>query len=626
MKSLRSPLTENPVSGEVVRSTPTEASRPAREPSPPRQCPTAVEHGSHLQARGHTFAYASPRMLSYLRIQGLALLDDVALELVQGLNVLTGETGAGKSIIVDALTLLRGARGRVELVRSGDDAAVVQAQFELNASTAASVAVLLGEHGIRNTDATSVVTSRTLPRSGRSRCFLQSELTTQSVLGSVGEHLIDICSQHEHHSLTHIARHIDLLDQYAKLGLDLAGYAEAFDRYQNASVELERVRAQAADAPKRLEYLKFQLDELDRINPQPGEFEALKSQIELLRDAHRWAEFARAVQESLYDGEGSIMERLSPILEQARRGSTQSPHLESLSEHLAVALSAVEEANQSTQHFAASVDIDPGSLDQAEERLHELTLLRRKHGTEFDDLATRLVSLREECAALERAEEHLVELEAALHDHEVKCRKLARKLHEKRAKASDGLAQALEKELSALHLPKARLQAPVEWLQDAALGPRGLDRVEFLFSANPGEPLAPLSRVASGGELSRVLLAVKSALTAGDRVSTYVFDEVDAGVGGAVAEAIGIRLSRAAEHHQVLCITHLPQIAAFADAHFRVDKRTQAGRTITRVTRLDDEARVEELARMLGGARVTDSAREHARQLIGEARRARQRT
>ncbi len=562
-------------------------------------------------------------MLSYLRIQGLALLDDVSLELCDGLNVLTGETGAGKSIIVDALALLRGARGRTELVRSGDDAATVQAQFELGRDTETAVAALLREHGLRDEDASAVVVSRTLPRSGRSRCFLQSELTTQGVLASVGEHLVDICSQHEHHSLTNVGRHIELLDQYAQLAADLTRYGEAFGRYKELTAELERARESAADAPARLEYLRFQLEELERIDPQPGELESLKAQVELLRNANRWATFARAVQETLYEGEGSVLERLSPILEQARRGKEQSPHLEVLTEQLAAALSHVEEANQSAQHFAASLDIDPGSLEQAEERLHELTVLRRKHGADIEDLSLRLTELRDECATLEHAEEHIARLEAALETQERQCSSLARALHEKRKSASESLSHALEKELAALHLAKARLQAKLDWLEDAPLGPRGRDRVEFLFSANAGEPLAPLTRVASGGELSRVLLAVKSTLTSGDSVSTYVFDEVDAGVGGAVAESIGVRLSRAARHHQVLCITHLPQIAAFADAHFRVDKRAQGGRTITRVTQLDDQTRLDELARMLGGSRVTDSAREHARQLIAEARRAR---
>ncbi len=562
-------------------------------------------------------------MLSYLRIQSLALLDDVALELDDGLNVLTGETGAGKSIIVDALTLLRGARGRTDLIRSGDEAAVVQAQFELGDETAQVVASVLARHGIAETDPGSVVVSRTLPRSGRSRCLVQSELTTQSVLGQVGEHLVDICSQHEHHSLTHVSRHIELLDLYSGLGPELGTYTEAFNRYRELGAELDIAKENATGAPARLDYLRFQLEELERIAPQPGELEALKTQVELLRDAHRWAEFARSVEETLYEGEGSVMERLSPILEQARRGAEQSQHLETLTEHLAAALSAVEEANQSAQRFAASLDVDPRSLDRAEERLHELTTLKRKHGADLDDLSERLVKLREEFAALEHAEQRVAELEAMVTAQEQKCVKLAKRLHEKRQKSAQSLGQALERELSALHLPKARLGATVEWLEQAPLGPRGRDRVEFLFSANPGEPLSPLTRVASGGELSRVLLAVKSTLTSGDCVSTYVFDEVDAGVGGAVAEAIGTRLSLAAEHHQVLCITHLPQIAAFADAHFRVDKRTQGGRTITRVSLLDEAARIEELARMLGGARVTDSAREHARQLIAEARRAR---
>jgi DNA repair protein RecN (Recombination protein N) len=271
--------------------------------------------------------------------------------------------------------------------------------------------------------------------------------------------------------------------------------------------------------------------------------------------------------------------------------------------------------------FADDLEIEPGELEIAEDRLHALESLRRKHGVDVDDLAERVEAMREELEELDHAEEHVMALQARTQELEDACTKRARALHEARAAAAQGLATGIVDELAALHIKGARVEVR---MQDAgSLGPRGGDEVEFLFSANPGEPVAPLRRVASGGELSRVLLAIKSVLCSEDRVATYVFDEVDAGVGGAVAEAIGRRLKRAATSHQVLCITHLPQIAAFADAHFRVEKRTHKGRTKARVVRLDDEERVEELARMLGGKATT--ARDHARQLLGLGTKARSR-
>ncbi len=558
-------------------------------------------------------------MLSYLRIRGLALLDDVTLELSPGLNVLTGETGAGKSIIVDALTLLRGARGRAELVRSGADAASVDAQFELGPTTQTRVAAVLSERGLPDSDSATLVLSRVVPLSGRGRSFAQAQLTTQAVLGELGEHLIDICSQHEHHSLTHVARHLELLDGYARLDAALADYQDRYRQWRGAVVALEDLAARAAAGLQRADYLRFQIEELERVAPEPGEYDALEGRVALLRDVQHWALFAEQAQNELYESESSIAGRLGGLSERARRGADQSSRLAAMATELDNARIASEEAARLAAGLAAELEIDPGELEQAEERMHQLESLRRKHGVTPDELAGRLAAMREELDTLDNAEQHLAELEQRAAALRAECVELAEGLGKQRRRAASGLAEALEQELQVLHVPGARLEARVEPLPGGEPGPRGLDRVEFLFSANPGEPPAPLERVASGGELSRVLLALKNVLSADDRVATYVFDEIDAGVGGAVAQAIGSRLGHAAHQHQVLCITHLPQIAAFASAHYRVDKRTQAGRTTTRVTRLSGEERVEELARMLGGARVTESAREHARQLVAEA-------
>jgi len=259
------------------------------------------------------------------------------------------------------------------------------------------------------------------------------------------------------------------------------------------------------------------------------------------------------------------------------------------------------------------------SIERAEERLHELTHVRRKHGMEPDELVGRLQTMKEELQQLSGIDHQLSEIDAKLEMTRAQCLRLAQQLHEVRLKSARELSRVVQSELTALHIPKARFEAQIQLLAAEHLTPRGLDLVEFLFSANPGEPMAPLARVASGGELSRVLLAIRGALAGQGMVSTYVFDEVDAGVGGAVAEAIGQRLARASVGNQVLCITHLPQIAAFADTHFQVEKHVEGGRTLTRVRRLTDEERTEELARMLGGARISTSARAHARQLIEEA-------
>ena len=558
-------------------------------------------------------------MLSYLRIRGLALLEDVALELSPGLNVLTGETGAGKSIIVDALALLRGARARTDLVRAGANECTVDAQFDLGSELGARLGPLLQARGLPD-DVGSLVVKRATPRGGRGRSFLQSELVTQQVLAEVGEHLIDICSQHEHHSLTRVTRHGELLDSYAGSEQLLGDYAIAYARLREAERTLERLRDQGEEAVRRADYLRFQVDELERAAPEPGELDALRSRVELLRDAQGWADFAALAQDLLSDSDSAVLTQISRLLDRARRGSDHVAQLAAMATELETAKAACEEAASLCSRLAADLDLDPGDLDRAEERLHLLTTLARKHGS-LAELPATLEAMREELDTLDHAEERIAELEHEIASLRATSLGQARQLHDQRLAAADQLGRALERELVALHLPRTRLEARVEALGTDQLGPRGFDRVEFLFSANPGEPLAPLTRVASGGELSRVLLALKGVLATTGAVATYVFDEIDAGVGGAVAQAIGQRLQRAAATSQVLCITHLPQIAACADTHFRVEKRSQGGRTITRVTALDPDQRIEELARMVGGKKVTASAREHARQLLAETRR-----
>ncbi len=563
-------------------------------------------------------------MLNYLHIRGLALLDDVALEFEPGMNVLTGETGAGKSIIVDALTLLRGARGRGNLVRSGADAARVEAQFLLGEPALKRSAPVLDELGVALEPEEGLVMTRVVGRSGRGRSAIHASLATLGVLERLGEQLIDICSQHEHHSLTHVSRHLELLDAYAGLEAEVIAYGEVWGRWRESVRALDELRERASQGAARADYLRFQLEEIDRVGPEPGEYERLRARLSLLRDAHRWASFAHQAQTVLYEADDAIAGRLAVLLDEAGRGADTSSVLAEMHEQLTAAQVACEEAASAASRFAGEVEIDPGELDLAEERLHELESLRRKHGGTDEELLAHADAMRRELEELEHADDHVAALEQRERELREASARLADALHERRAGASLELAAAVELELKALHIPGARLEVQLEAQEGGAgLGARGRDRVEFLFSANPGEPVSALTKVASGGELSRVLLAMKGVLATGDHVTTYVFDEVDSGVGGAVAEAIGRRLYRAACERQVLCITHLPQIAAFADAHFRVEKHTAGGRTRTCVTRLDDAARVEELARMLGGARVTASAREHAAQLLAEARKLR---
>jgi DNA repair protein RecN (Recombination protein N) len=570
-------------------------------------------------------------VLDYLRVRGLALLDDVALEFDPGMNVLTGETGAGKSIIVDALTMLRGGRARAELVRDGEDAARVEAQFTVRGPIGRQLRPILDRLGVELEDETLVL-ERHLRRSARGRIAIQSNLSTLASLAEIGSELVEICSQHEHHSLTHVAHHLELLDAFAEV--ELGDYTEHYRRWHALAQRIVDIRERETERLQRADYLRFQIEELERVSPEAGEYEQLRARLAMLRRTHELAGFAAAAQAQLYDNDDAIASQLAVLLDRARRLDPVALGLAALvdvAEQLDAAKIACEEAASAAARLVDELEVGPGELELAHERLHELDRLRRKHGCEVDELLARVELMRDELATLDSTEGELAVLEQQEAELWRACSERADRLHDARVGAAEGLARAIEQELDALHIPTARLAVELQPLDGddadgqlgrARLGPRGRDRAELRFSANPGEPLAALSKVASGGELSRVLLAVKSVLSTQQRVSTYVFDEVDAGVGGAVAEAIGLRLRRAASNNQVLCITHLPQIAAYADAHFRVHKQVLDGRTVTRVERLDDDARLEELARMLGGKRVTRSAREHARELIEQARKA----
>lgn len=558
-------------------------------------------------------------MLDYLRIEGLALIDELSLDLSGGMNVLTGETGAGKSIIVDALTLLRGARGRTDLVRDGQTHAQVQAQFALPQKDP-QLDEVLAECEVELEEGALVVTRR-IGKNGRGRSHLQGRLTTLAGLSSVGEVLMDICSQHEHHSLTHVSRHIDLLDAYAKLGPALQAYQSAYAKVRQTQTEIEDLTQQAKDRGQRMDFLRFLLDELDKTPLEVERYEEAKERRDLLRGAQHWAQFARDCKYSLYEADDSVWGKIASLMDRCERGRAQQPPaLQELLEPLRAASMNIEEANAAADRLARQLDTEPGELEQLEEEISELDHLQRKHGCDVQTLAQKRDEMREELETLTHVEDRMEQLEAELHKAQAHAMTLAKALHQTRQSAAKRLAKAVEAELHALHMPNARFALRFASIESGAeLGPRGIDEVEFVFSANAGESMSPLHKVASGGELSRVLLAVKGVLSTGDCVVTYVFDEVDTGVGGAVAEAIGQRLAKTSKERQVLCVTHLPQIAAFADQHFFVEKHRSKDRTVTRVRTLTMTERIEELARMIAGAKVTQSARDHARALLEAA-------
>ncbi len=577
-----------------------------------------------------------PAMLTTLRISGLAVVDQVEVRFGSGLNVLTGETGAGKSILVNALHLVLGGRMSAEVLREGAAEAVVEALFELPANH--PVLARLEAAGVPRSEPSETGTSellvrRVAPRGGRGRAFVNGSLCTVSMIESALKGLLDISGQHEHVSLLDPGTHLDLLDAFAGEGPLASGslsarYREAFAAFSALWREERALAQDEAERARRADYLAFQLRELDAAGVQAGEDEALEQERKVLLSAARLVEAARAAEGLAYGEEGSAAERVGQAMRALADAAQLDRRLAPTLELLRSAAAEVEEAGRELGRYAGSAGGDPERLAFVEERLALLRGIARKHGGSLAATLERREAMAAELSALAGGEGRRAELARLLEVRGAEAGKLAAEITRVRRGAARDFARAVRREIEGLGMEKCRLEVafgpPENALEmgGAALGAAGAERAEILIAPNPGEPARPLARIASGGELSRVLLAVKRVLLAADPVPTQVFDEVDAGIGGAVAESVGRMLAEVSSGRQVLCVTHLPQVAAFADRHYLVEKRVAGGRTSTSVHPLDDEeGRRAEVARMLAGLTVTASALEHASALMAAARR-----
>jgi DNA repair protein RecN (Recombination protein N) len=591
-------------------------------------------------------------MLTTLRISGFAVVDTVEVRFGPGLTVLTGETGAGKSILVNALHLVLGGRMSPEVLRDGADEAVVEALFELPDGHPA-----LAKLGISSADGRTVevLIRRSVSRGGRGRVLVNGNLSTVSMLEAALRGVVDVSGQHEHVSLLDPAVHLELLDAFALSarrrargeqgaqsssgGLDTSpeqpdGADPLLDRYRTAYAvlaalvrEREALAADEGERARRADYLAFQLRELETADPQAGELDALEADRRVLASAEKLREAARAAEALAYGEEGSASERVGQAARALAEAAMLDRRLEAPLGLLRSAAVELDEAGRELSRYADQVGGDPDRLAQVEDRLELLRALARKHGGSLDAALQRRAVMREELARVSGGGERLAALAPEIEAHGATLSRLAEALTRAREQAADRFAEAVRRELGELAMGRCRLEValtpPGEGIEVGGrrFGPRGAEVAEILIAPNPGEPPRPVSRIASGGELSRILLAVKRTLARRDPVATYVFDEVDAGIGGAVAEAMGRALADVARGRQVICVTHLPQVAAFADRHHRVEKSVSGGRTHTTVALLDgEEARRREVARMMAGVTVTASALEHAAALMAAAR------
>ena len=541
-------------------------------------------------------------MLRFLAIRRLAVIDALEIEFASGLNVLTGETGAGKSMLVEAVGLLIGGRASGDLVRTGEESASIQAIFDDGGK--------------------ELVVRREISSQGRSRAFLDDALTTTAALREQCGALVDLHGQHEHQRLLDPSTHLDVVDEHAGLHEQRAVVAERFTAWRALDSEMEELRRADRDKASRLDLITFQLGELEKVAPMPGEDEELAATRHVLANADKLGRLCAEAFEALYDGEHAALGNLSTtwkkVSELAALDSKFLPYLEGRD----AIKSQLEDLAYFLRSYAGEIDASPERLQQVEDRLAALERAKRKHGPTLADVIEKMKALRRERELMEHSADRAAALEGALASARARFLEAAVALSRARIAHADRFCRALEKALAELAMPRTRCELRIASRQEEeAWTDRGIDAGEFYLSPNPGEEVRPLARIASGGELSRVMLALKTLAATDAPGKTLVFDEVDAGIGGAVADVVGARLLALSHRYQVLCITHLPQIAAYGRSHYRIEKSVKAGRTITSVAALEGPAREEELARMIGGADIGAAVLASARAMLSARRK-----
>jgi DNA repair protein RecN (Recombination protein N) len=559
-------------------------------------------------------------MLTELRISNFAVIDRLGLNFSSGFHVLTGETGAGKSILVDAIALLIGGRGSVDQIRSDADEAVLEASFSIPAE--GPIADRFRTLDLLKPGATELIIRRILSRTGRHRIYVNAVLTPLHALEHLAGTLVDIHGQHEQQSLLSSQAQMNAVDAFGHLNGLRQEYAEQYARWHARRRELEEAERLAVDQAAREELLHFQYRELEGADLRPGEEEMLAAERDRLAHARRLAELQHEAYELLYDSDTSILGRLGIVADRLRDFEKIDPQTREWMELSHGATAHLQELAQQLRSYRERLDEDPDRLGHIEERLDRLQRLRKKYGGTIDSLLSRARDLKRQIDDLAAAETRTADLRLAVEQNWRRVQELAQRLSDRRRTVAREMEAQVEAELAALRMDHTQFRITVRMgTEEVELGPTGRDHIEYLLSANQGEPLQPLARVGSGGELSRVMLAIKTVLAETDRVPVLVFDEVDAGIGGAVAAVMGRRLRALSGYHQVFCLTHLPQIASQAMAHFRVHKALVKKRTVTRVIHLDSDGRRDEIARMLGGLAITKAVRDTAAEMIEEAER-----
>ncbi|MBI1911907.1 MAG: DNA repair protein RecN [Deltaproteobacteria bacterium] len=558
-------------------------------------------------------------MLVELSIKDFAIIDSLTISFGHGFNIFTGETGAGKSIIMDAIALILGDRATADIIRESKEEAQVEAMFDVSGSK--GIEAVLNEAGIAHSP--DLIIRRTIQRTGRNKIYINGSLATLVTLTEVGRRLIDVYGQSEHQSLTRPEEHIEVLDSFGGFQSLRAYMSDSYRQYISCKKELDTLLQDSKTSSDKKEFLEFQLKEIKDASLKPNEDVELKKEFERLKNSEKIKNITVQAESAIYSDAGSIVDRLGSIVKALKEVSSFDDKLAKAIEPLESSLFQLEDAGSFLRDYAESIEADPDALENAGARLDLINKLKKKYGPALDDVIKKQETIEAELSGITNLDEKIKGLEANLKSAKEKAAAAAESLSEARKSSAKELEDKIEEELESLGMKGSifEIAAESEKNPDGSVrfNEKGSDRVSFFISTNPGEGIKPLARIASGGELSRIMLAMKS-VTAKGRVPTLIFDEIDTGVGGAMAQVVGLKLKNVSKFHQVLCITHLPQVAAFADKHFTVAKQQANGRTVSTVTELSDEDRIEQLSIMLGGLKVTETTRKHASELVETAR------
>ena len=565
-------------------------------------------------------------MLKSLRIRNFAIVENLEVEFYSNLNVLTGATGAGKSIIIGALNLALGERASLEMIRTGAESAIVEAIFEIKLKSL--IEKLLSELGIIYPE-NQLIIRRELSSKGVSRCFLNDRLVTLANLKIIGDQLADLHGQHEHQSLLNPEEHLRYLDNYAEAKDLLRRVSDSYYKLKKKLEDLEELKRIDKISKEKKELYQFQLKEILSANLSAGEEEELSSEKIILENAETLFQIASLIFHELYEKDESILERLSGLRKDLEKGGEYDLRLKEHIEALNSATLQLDETSRFLQGYKDSLNFEPERLEKIRERLNLINTLKKKYGQTVSEVLDYADKIKTELDKIENRDELIQKTDTEINDLKQILKKDALLLSSKRKEKGVELARKIKKELSFLGMEKCDFETKI-FCREAEDGllqlegkryyvdEKGLDQVEFYVSPNPGEEMKPLAKIASGGEISRIMLALKSVLAKSDQVPSMIFDEVDVGIGGEMAEAVGKRMKTLSANHQIICITHLQQIASQADYHFKVYKEVSKNRTITKIKLLSRDERIKEIARMMAGKKISDLTLEHAAEMIEE--------